>query len=194
MFIVFEGIDGSGTTTQAKLLAENLAKNSVPVCLTAEPTNGEIGKFIRAALCGKKVISPRTLQLLFFADREEHLQIAILPALKESKTVISDRYCLSTIAYAAFSGDEKLFVEIAKHFPTPDLTIFLDLPVEIALQRIEQRNGKHEIFEKKELLETIGQAYRHEMEKIADEKKLLLDGALPKATLSAMIWERVKRP
>ncbi len=189
MFIVLEGIDGAGTTTQAQLLADKLASHNIPTLLTAEPTDGEIGRFIRLALSGEKSFSSRALQLLFFADRQEHLQNTILPAVEAGKVVISDRYTLSTIAYASLGGDRSLFSNLAEYFLTPDLTILLDLPVQTALDRIAVRGEEHEIFEKEDLLTKISQAYTQEFEQLSTDKKLLIDGTLPIAAVADIIWQ-----
>lgn len=190
MFIVFEGIDGSGTTTQVRLLTEFLTQKNTPVVQTAEPTDGIVGKFIRDVLSGQKKVSPRALQLLFFADREDHLQKKILPALHEKKVVVSDRYYVSTLAYSSLSDDASLFLDIAKYFPKPDLTIFIDIPVDIALERIKKRGEAEEIFEKKESLEKIAAAYRRLVSNIPEEKKLVLDGTKPISEVFHSIREK----
>ena len=205
MFIVFEGIDGSGTTTQVQILTDFLRGKNVPILQTAEPTNGVIGKFIRKALSGESKISPRALQILFFADREEHLQTKILPALQKGQVVISDRYLLSTLAYASLikmnlspdkgelrgialnQQNSSLFEDIAKHFLKPDITIFIDIPEKTALERIEKRGEQKEIFEKKELLEKISDSYRKNMQKIPEERKLIIDGIKPIHEISEKI-------
>ncbi len=192
VFIVLEGIDGSGTTTQSKLLSDKLASHSIEHLLTAEPTDGEVGRFIRSALSGDCQLSSRALQLLFFADREEHLQNTILPALEAQKTVVTDRYFLSTVAYASVGGDRSLFTNIAEYFLEPDLTIYLDLSPSTAIERILQRGEAKEIFEKEELLVKIAQAYAQEMERTPAEKKLIIDGTLPIAAVADLIWERVE--
>ncbi len=176
MFIVFEGIDGSGTTTQAKLLFNTLQKKRIDSVLTAEPTDGPIGSYIRTVLSGKEKISSRALQLLFFADREDHLQKKILPALKKGKIVLSDRYFLSTLAYASLSNDDEFFFQIAQFFPNPDITIFLDTPTKVALKRIDKRGEKKELFEKKELLNKITLGYQKYIQTIPEEKRLIIDG------------------
>jgi dTMP kinase len=159
MLIVFEGIDGSGTTTQAKLLAEYFEKKSSDVLLTAEPTNGSIGKWIRKLLQGDEKISPRALQYLFFADREEHIKNVIEPALIANKIVISDRYYMSTIAYASLSNDEAPCKDLAKYIVKPDITFYIKVDAETAIQRIDSRNNQRDIFETLEKQKIIAKAY-----------------------------------
>ena len=193
VFIVLEGIDGSGTTTQSRLLSDKLAAHGVANLRTAEPTDGPIGRFIRSALSGEVQLSSRALQLLFFADRHEHVVNVIEPALDAGQAVISDRYALSTIAYASIGGDRSLFTSIAEYFAQPDLTIFLQLDPHLAIERITQRGEGQEIFEKEDLLHKIDAAYRREIERLPDEKKLVIDGTQPIAAVAEQIWERVSQ-
>lgn len=191
MFLVFEGIDGSGTTTQAHLLEKALLEKAIPSFLTAEPTNGNIGKYIRTLLSGSERISPRALQLLFCADREEHLQTEILPALATGKMVLCDRYALSTICYSALSGDAEYFSNISQIFPEPDLTIFLDITPKDALERIAKRSEQRDIFEDQKKLEIIAQEYEQQMKRIPENKKLVLDALESPEEIHQKILERV---
>ncbi len=175
MFLVFEGIDGSGTTTQVRLLAKKLADAKIFFFQTAEPTDGFLGKCIREILAGGIPLSPRALQMLFCADRAEHEESQILPVLRSEGNIISDRFFLSTLAYSALSGNENLFREIAKFSPEPDCTIFLKIDPQIAFERIEKRGKTKDIFEKKEFLEKIAHAYESEMARIPKEKKMVFD-------------------
>lgn len=166
MFIAFEGLDGSGSTTQAKLLAERLEKAGKSVFLTKEPTTDTpLGKLIREALQHKWKVSPEGFQLLFSADRAEHLKNEIEPALEEGGIVISDRYFLSTLAYGGLNVDIKWLKELNKNFIQPDLTFLLKLSPEECLKRITNRGTEVEFFEKKEKLEKIWTNY----EKVAQE-------------------------
>jgi len=154
-FIVFEGIDGAGLTTQATLLENYLREKKYEVVLTKEPTNGLIGGLIRAALKKEWQTSNETLQLLFSADRSHHLNQEIIPALKEGKIVISDRYFLSTIAYGMLEVEKEWLKSLNSRFLLPDLTIILDVNPETSLQRIKESRFKFELFEEKERLEKI---------------------------------------
>lgn len=178
MFLVFEGIDGSGTTTQIQKLAECFSAQHIPFIQTAEPTEGNVGKYIREILSGKTNLSSRALQILFFADRADHCEKKINPALQSGKKVLSDRFALSTIAYSALSGDEMLFCEMARFFPQPDYTIFLRIDPKIAISRIAERGKQKDIFERKDLLEKIADAYEVEISKIPDEKKVIFDSGV----------------
>ncbi|HDN83378.1 MAG TPA: dTMP kinase [Candidatus Altiarchaeales archaeon] len=156
MFIVLEGIDGSGKSTHSKLLGDFLRERGYNVLLTSEPTNGKIGMLIREILAGKEKVDPKTLALLFTADRYEHIEKEIEPALKENKIVISERYYHSTIAYQSAQGVEKEWLFQLNRFAIkPDLVIVLDLKPEVALKRVKSR----EIFEKEGFLRKVREHY-----------------------------------
>jgi len=160
-FIVIEGLDGSGQSTQAELLKDFLTKKSFKVILTKEPTlDSEAGKKIRKILDKELKLNPEELQELFTRDRKEHLKSLIIPALKEGKIVISDRYFFSTFAYGvADSLDLDWLIKINNEFLLPDLTFFLKVRPEICIQRIKKRGEGIKLFEKKEKLEKVWQTY-----------------------------------
>ncbi|MBN2087619.1 dTMP kinase [Candidatus Peregrinibacteria bacterium] len=163
MFIAFEGLDGAGTTTHSKHLAERLEAEGHSVLLTNEPTGSEpIGTLIRDVLQHKYEISAESLQLLFSADRADHLKNKILPALAEDKIVITDRYFFSTLAYGGLSVDVDWLKEVSKNFPIPDLTILCECDTDTCLNRIGGRGETPELFEKREKLIKIGKNY-HEL-------------------------------
>jgi len=156
IFIVLEGIDGCGKSEQAKLLQEWLLSEGRDVLLTAEPTENRIGKFIREILSGKEDVDPKTLALLFTADRVEHLRSEVEPALAEGKIVISERYYHSTISYQAAQGvDKDWLTKLNSLAREPDLTILIDSDPTIATKR----TITGEIFEKEEFLEKVRQNY-----------------------------------
>lgn len=146
-FIVLEGPDGSGTTTHAKLLGEALMKEGEDVLLTAEPTTCPIGKFIRAQLAEKTIPSPTALQLLFCADRAWHIEHVIKPALAAGKTVISDRYVISTLVYGEALGlDPEWLVRVNTPFLEPDIMMIALPPLHVCLERIMKRK-QLDVFE-----------------------------------------------
>ena len=152
--IVLEGPDGAGTTRHSKLLADRLIKEGHHVVLTAEPTDGPIGKMIRSMLNSGEVPSPATLQLLFCADRADHTAQIIRPALDAGKTVITDRYTLSTIVYGAAQGlDPAWLVSVNDAFPKPDQTFLLLPPYEVCAERVGRRATRDQfevdVFQKK---------------------------------------------
>lgn len=140
MLIVFEGIDGAGKSTQASLLADKLKKNGFSVILTSEPTDGPLGQKIRQL---KTRLTPLEEMKLFTEDRKGHVRDVILPALKEGKIVVCDRYLYSSAAYQGALGiDPFAIMETNLEFaPRPDITFFLDLSIENAFNRIIQNRG-----------------------------------------------------
>ena len=170
-FIVLEGLDGSGTTTQAALLQDYFIGLKKPCRLTCEPTDEPVGKLIRDALSGrltspgtsKKVaFSERARCLLFAADRQEHSR-EIEKSRSGGKHVICDRYILSSIAYQTL--DETVsadwVIEVNRGCSVPDLTVFLDVPVTDCLARLKKRKDRPTVYEKKSFLTAIDLNYRH---------------------------------
>jgi dTMP kinase len=142
IFICIEGLDGSGKTTQAKLLAKKLRK-SYNAVYTAEPSRGKIGTYIRErCLYGKKRLSSAVEALLFAADRIEHVENEVLPALNAGKLVISDRYLYSSLAYQGAAGLSLEWIEkINEHALKPDLAIFIDVDPKTAMRRLKLKKS-----------------------------------------------------
>jgi len=166
-FIVLEGLDGAGTTTQAQRLGISLQKEGYPVLVTCEPTDRPVGTFIRKAL-GKRLRHRRgdcsfthpTLALLFAADRLDHLDAQILPALDNGSAVICDRYLLSSLAYQGISIAASWIERINQFAIPPDLTLFLEVDPRIAAKRRAGRGGAEELFDAAELQAQIARRYR----------------------------------
>jgi len=146
-FIVLEGPDGSGTTLHSALLAKKLKGMGHSVLLTAEPTDSPIGLFIREQLKGRKVDSASALQLLFCADRAWHIEKVIKPALAAGKTVISDRYVISTLVYGEALGlDPEWLLKVNTPFVEPDVLIIALPDFRACMKRIQLRR-KLDVFE-----------------------------------------------
>ncbi len=163
LFIVLEGLDGSGTTTQTKLLEKELSNLGVPVWATAEPVSGSpTGELIRAILRGETEVEPETLALLYAADRNEHLygRNGIIEHLENGITVICDRYKYSSLAYQSVTCAPKFVKDLNRNFPAPDHFFFLNTPVEECMRRIAERKGTPEIFEKEDFLRTVEKSYK----------------------------------
>ena len=163
-FIVFEGIDGAGTSTQIKKICE---KNPQKFFQTAEPTSLETGKFLRKMLGGEFSVDEKTNSFLFAADRAEHLygKNGIIEQINNGKTVISDRYLFSSLAYQSISCGEELPKLLNSTFPLPEILFFFEIDPEISLKRVDSRNEKKEIYEKIETQKKIALEY----EKIISE-------------------------
>ena len=157
-FIVLEGIDGAGTSTQIKKIIES---NPEKYAATAEPTTGETGKFLRRMLSGEFSVDEKTNSFLFAADRAEHLygKNGIIEQINNGKTVISDRYLFSSLAYQSISCGEELPKLLNSTFPLPEILFFFEIDPEISLKRVDSRNEKKEIYEKLDLQKKIAAEY-----------------------------------
>jgi dTMP kinase len=142
VFICIEGLDGCGKTTQAKLLAKKLRK-SHNALYTAEPSHGKIGTYIRKSyLYGEKRLSIVLEALLFAADRIEHVENEVIPALKEGRLVISDRYVYSSLAYQGAAGLNLDWIEkVNEHALKPDFAVFIDVNPEAVMNRLKPKKS-----------------------------------------------------
>lgn len=140
MFIVFEGIDGGGKTSCIKRLFDHFSMNEIPVILTKEPTYGVYGSLVRG---GESNIPDN---ILFLLDREEHVELVINPCLTGGKIVLCDRYYYSNAVYQGSTPEEihGILSENESRFPKPDLTIIVDVPVDVSFRRIRGRNQSKE--------------------------------------------------
>ncbi|MGQ9551405.1 MAG: dTMP kinase [Candidatus Bathycorpusculaceae bacterium] len=185
-FICIEGLDGCGKTTQARLLVERLRQNYKAV-YTAEPSHGKIGKFIRQyCLLGKKRLSSVVEALLFAADRFEHLERVVLPALKKGKLVVSDRYVYSSLAYQGGGGTDLEWIErINEHAMRPHLAIFIDVDPEIVLKRLKREKS---VMESLETQQKVREVYMKFVEK---GELVKIDGNKPKREVANEILKVV---
>ncbi len=159
MLIAIEGIDGSGKTTVAKFLKNELEKLSYSVVLLKEPTDSKWGKKIRESFISR--LKPEEELELFLKDREYDVKENIIPALKNGKIVVMDRYYLSTIAYQGALGFNPVELKEMneKIAPKPDLAFVLDIPPEKAIQRVEGRGDKPNDFERLEYLKKVREIF-----------------------------------
>lgn len=140
--IVFEGIDGTGKSTQLQLLATYLQHQGYQVVTTREPTDGQYGRKIRELFINRVSVSQQEELELFICDRKEHVSSFIQPHLAQKKVILCDRYYLSTIAYQGAAGGEPVEIEKMNTFaPEPDIALLLDLPPEISIKRITHERG-----------------------------------------------------
>ncbi|MDP7034557.1 MAG: dTMP kinase [Planctomycetota bacterium] len=189
-FVVFEGLDGSGTTTQSRRLRDHLRRLGGEAVVTAEPSPGPTGSLIRLML-GKRVVSASggeeaksmessALALLFAADRIDHLQHVVLPRLEDGVDVISDRYVLSSLAYQ-MEKDRSNFQwlrEVNRRARRPDMTLFLRVPVSVCETRRNLDRRHRDLFEEPEILERVSSHYEFCMEALKSEGERLeiIDG------------------
>jgi len=178
-FIVIEGIDGAGKSTQARLLAEWFEERGKEVVLTKEPTDTAFGKLIRRlVLTGGREgiidgarISHEAEALLFAADRAEHVEKLIKPAIKEGKIVISDRYFYSSLAYQWARGlNLEWLIGLNRFAVRPDIVILLDLPVRESMRRINRRSIKSEFDRIAELQKAVRENYLRLAERFPEMK------------------------
>jgi dTMP kinase len=179
LLIALEGIDGSGTTTQAMRLGQHFGSRAH---VTREPSTGPVGQLLRRILGGEHApVDPAVVALLFAADRRDHLAREVEPALAQGRLVITDRYLLSSLAYQTITAERAWVAQLNAHARPADLTVLLDLPVEVAAARRQARGGQEELFDARELQERVAIAYRGEAALLAagGARVVTLDGAGP---------------
>ncbi len=194
--IVIEGLDGAGTTTQARRLVEHLGASHAH--LTREPSDGPIGTLIRVMLTGghaipSTTISQGTFGLLFAADRLDHLQREVDPAIAAGKLVISDRWYHSSLAYQGTGADRDWILALNSRARRPELTIFLQVRPEVAAQRRASARRAEELFEAIEMQREVDAGYQATIAELraAGERIEVLDGELAEDQVFAAILELV---
>lgn len=196
-FIVLEGIDGSGTTTQAERLLAHLRVRGRQAGATREPSTGPVGKLIREILLGGHApgdganVHGDTMALLFAADRRDHLQREIEPMLAAGSDVISDRYVWSSLAYQAQEADLPWVRGLARNLRSPDLTLLIDLPIEEAARRRALAGRPVERYDADSYLAKVAAHYR----KLAaeDSNAQVIDGRPGMDEVTTLICSAVDR-
>lgn len=184
-FMVIEGIDGAGTTTQAKMLVDWLAARNLASVFTGEPSRGPIGALLRQILAGRTVgrnaggsqrpIDNDAIALLFAADRMDHLDCEILPQLERGVNVVCDRYYHSSYTYQSLQGDLEWIRSLNGRALRPDVTYLLDCTAELAAKRRAERKTSSEMYEVFETQQKLAQAYR-ELAAESSEPIVVVDG------------------
>lgn len=220
-FIVFEGIDGSGKSEQYRRLTRNLEKKRYPVVQTKEPTvDLPVGKLIRSILYQEQQVAEEALALLFAADRVDHTEKKIKPALEQGSVVVSDRYVYSSLAYQSGGMKKELGLEwvhaINAYAVMPDVTVYLDITPEVGQSRLangQVRVKDHTFFESLSQQERIRSAYykilnfgnvsltqytgarieedRVQVSRIDDTTVLRVDGTLPMEEIEKIVLKHV---
>ena len=191
-FVVFEGGDGSGTSTQLSMLKNRLKNIEKPVIFpTFEPTDGQIGKLIRSALKKEVNFKPETLAMLFAADRNEHLygQDGILAHINRGELVVSDRYVLSSLAYQGIECGDELPQLLNSRFPAPEITIFFDIEPETAIESMKNRDSL-EIYEYREFQEKVRQKYKSALTQYCKNgaRVEIIDASKSAAEVADKVW------
>ena len=188
-FIAVEGIDGAGSTTFSALLAEALRSQGQTVLLTSEPSSGYVGLRIRQLLSSG--MQPNLAALLFAADRVDHLEREIRPALEKGQSVICCRYILSSVAYqGTLLGDWDWVETLNLSVRSPDFTVLLDVPVSVANSRRVGR-AVTEVYEKDDLLTAVARAYRVEAEHLG-RSAMIVDATKPPEILLEEVLDRLQ--
>jgi dTMP kinase len=200
LFIAFEGIDGSGKSTQVKLLADKLTEKGHKVYTTHEPTAGPIGKMIRDIFNHRMEGDQRTIAALFVADRLEHLlnkTDGILQRLAEGYTVITDRYYFSSYAYHSVHVEMDWVIAMnreASKLLRPDLNIYIDISPEVSMQRIQKGRESVEMYETLENQKQVYTMYEKAFELEKDNEMIFrVKGDQLATRISEEIWEGIAR-
>jgi len=182
-FIVFEGLDGSGKSTQIQMIAKRIRDMHLKVYPTFEPTAGPVGSLIRQMLSGKMNTDQRTLAFLFAADRMDHLvneENGIRKKIDDGELVICDRYYFSSYAYHAQYMDMEWVIHansLNAGILRPDLTVFIDVEPETCLERIQTNRNNFEMYEKIDIMKKVRANYFKAFEQLKDlEHIVAVDG------------------
>lgn len=199
IFIALEGIDGSGKSTQSKILAERFVKEGYTVFSTFEPSNGKVGILLRNILKGDIKADERTIAGLFVADRLDHLlnqENGIVKKLEEGHLVITDRYYFSSYAYNGTHINMDWVINansLSADILRPNLNIFIDLDPELSLERLRKNRESLEIYETLENLKAVRAKYFEAFDLLKDkENVVIVDGNQSLEQISDDIWETVR--
>jgi len=188
-FVVLEGLDGSGTTTQMNRLEEYCRRNNIPCWKTFEPSNGFIGRAAREVLEGREKVHPLTLAQLFAADRREHVK-AMEDHLKRGEWVLCDRYYYSSLAYQSLELPFETVRDLNREFPLPGHCFYLQCSVETSARRRGGRDSE-DIYETDALQKRVADNYEKAFSHIPAKAGILhrIDGELTPEEITAAILE-----
>ncbi len=199
LFIALEGIDGSGKSTQAKMLAATMQANGHKVYATFEPTDRPIGAMIRQILRGEMKADDRTIAGLFVADRLDHLlneEDGIVRKLSEGFNVITDRYYFSSYAYHGTHMNMDWVIAanaMSADILRPDVNIFIDVPPAISMQRVSKNRSSTELYETLGNLEKVREKFEEAFVKLKDVERIVtIDGSKSINEIAENIWDSVK--
>lgn len=191
LFIVFEGLDGSGSSTQVDLLTSRLNQIGYYAYATKEPTNNLIGGLIRSALKKDWKPSGECLQLLFTADRAHHLTREIIPNLEKAHIVVSDRYFFSTIAFGSVSENSQWLEELNQRFLIPDITFLIRVSPKECVRRIGKSRNEFELFEEEKKLQKTWSTYSS-LAKRKEFPTIIIDGEKTIKQIEGEIFRHVE--
>ena len=198
LFIAFEGIDGSGKSTQVELLAERLKQEGHKIYSTFEPTDSPIGAIIRNIFRHRIEADERTIAALFVADRLDHLlnkTNGVLKKMEEGYTVITDRYYFSSYAYHSVHMPLEWIIEansLSAELLRPDLNIYIDVDPETGIKRLNNGRSLIELYETVDNLRQVREKYKEAIDHLKfQEQVLVVDGNRPADIIAAEIWKEV---
>jgi dTMP kinase len=202
-FIVIEGIDGAGTTTQSKHLVDWMNQQGHKAIGTCEPSHGPIGQMLRQILSGRLMarkpggqahpMCNDVIALLFAADRMDHLDGEILPLLGSGIHVVSDRYLHSSFTYQALQGNLSWIRSLNANARSPDVTYVLDVPSKEAQRRRERVRASSELYEKLRLQTKLERAYRRLPKMLPRDTIVVVDGSLDMSVVFQTILSDLRR-
>jgi len=199
-FIAFEGLDGSGKSTQVKVLAEKLKGQGLKIYTTAEPTTSRIGQIIKDIFKHKMEADHRTIAALYAADRLDHLTNktdGILKKIEEGYTVITDRYYFSSYAYHGTHMDINWVINansLSADLLRPDLNIYIDISPEESMKRLNKGRAAIELYESIENLKKVKEKYFEAFELLRGMEKIsVIDGNRSEKEISNDIWKEVSK-
>ena len=197
-FIALEGIDGSGKSTQIGRLVGRLTERGIDCRATREPTGRPVGALIRQALTGQTTLDPRVIAALYAADRIDHLvngEDGLTALVERGITVVTDRYYFSSYAYHSVDMDMDWVIganSVSAGLLRPIVTVFLDVPVELAMERIRQGRDHEELFEKEDRLRQTRAMYFKAFERLKQtETVAVVDGSGTEDQVEERIWAAV---
>jgi dTMP kinase len=199
-FIAFEGLDGSGKSTQVKLLANKLKENGLNVYTTAEPTESRIGAIIKDIFRHKMEADHRTIAALYVADRLDHLTNktdGVLKKLEEGYIVVTDRYYFSSYAYHGTHMDMDWVIDansLSANLLQPDLNIYIDISPEISIKRLNNGRSSMELYETIDNLKRVREKYFEAFDKLKGKEKVFItNGDRPEEEISNDIWKEISK-
>jgi len=200
-FIVFEGIDCAGKTTQANMLKDYFTSLGEQAVLSPEPSNGPVGNLIRSTLKNRVIFNRDSqkfneqMAYLFAADRYDHLYNEIDGVFKliaDGCHVLTTRYYFSSLAYNGYNpGAFELVKQLNERFPNPDLVIYIDIPIEVSYERLRKRSLK-EVYETESRLSRVRQAYHHIFDQY-DDLLRKVDGKSKKEVIHGQIIDFIEQ-
>jgi dTMP kinase len=192
-FIVLEGLDGAGTSTQLTLLSKRLKHVGRPHNATWEPTDGPVGKLLRSVLAGDVKALPGTIAMLYAADRNEHVndpETGIIARVSRGELVISDRYLFSSLAYQSVESGPDFVFGLNKDFPLPQCLIFIDTPVEVSQKRLIGRTTA-ELFDGRAFQTKVRKNYMLALKRYRSSGMIIsiINGDKPQEAIHEEIWK-----